>query len=217
MLSSYLTNPQFNRENSIMTNRIGVFGGTFDPPHLGHLILAENALEGFGLSRVLFVLNGDPPHKRSVKVTPVQHRLPMLTAAIAENPRFQLSRIEIDRPPPYYTYHTLQLLRDQFPNSELIFLMGGDSLRDLPNWNHPEIILTQVQIGVMQRPGERIYMDELVERLPLLEGRVQFMEAPEIGIAARALRKTIARGGSVRYQVPDAVITYIQTHRLYEE
>lgn len=200
-----------------MPERIGIFGGTFDPPHLGHLILAESALAGFSLSRVLFVLNGDPPHKRAMTVSPVAHRLAMLTAAIGDNPRFELSRIEIDRPPPYYTFETLRQLRAQLPDAELIFLLGGDSLRDLPNWQQPEEILNQTMIGVMQRPGERIYLDVLIERLPEVENRVILMEAPEIGIAARTLRRMVARGQSIRYQVPEAVLDYVQAHGLYKE
>ncbi len=197
--------------------RIGILGGTFDPPHLGHLILAQSALEGLQLERILFVLNGDPPHKRLQRVTSAVHRLAMLQAAIADNPLFELSRIEIDRPPPYYTYETLRLLRAEMPNDQLVLLLGGDSLRDLPNWQYPEEIVQLTQLGVMQRPGERIYMDVLAERLPEIETHMQIMEAPEVGIAARALRRMVSQGQSIRYQVPDAVITYIQEHRLYRE
>lgn len=197
--------------------RIGILGGTFDPPHLGHLILAQSALAGLQLSKIIFILNGDPPHKRTQRVTSAAHRLAMLQAAISDNPAFELSRIEIDRPPPYYTYETLRLLREQLPNSELVLLLGGDSLRDLPNWQFPEEIVQLTQLGVMQRPGERIYMDVLAERLPEIETRVRIMEAPEVGIAARALRRMVAQGESIRYQVPDAVIAYIREYRLYLE
>lgn len=195
--------------------RIGVFGGTFDPPHIGHLILAQSALFGFGLARVLFVLGGDPPHKRGQVVTPVRHRLAMLSLAIADNPRFELSRIEIDRPGPHFTYETLALLHAQMPNSELIFLLGADSLIDLPTWNHPDEIVQNAALGVMQRPGQHLYNDVIYERFPEAEGRILMMEAPEIGIAARTLRRMIAQGQSVRYQVPDAVIAYIRDHGLY--
>jgi nicotinate-nucleotide adenylyltransferase len=197
--------------------RIGILGGTFDPPHLGHLILAQSALAGLQLSRILFVLNGDPPHKRGQYVTPAAHRWAMLQAATANNPAFELSRIEIDRPPPYYTYETLRLLRARMPDCELVLLLGGDSLRDIPNWQFPDEIVQETLLGVMQRPGERIYLDVLAERLPEIETRVQIMEAPEVGIAARALRRMVARGQSIRYQVSDAVIAYIAEHRLYED
>jgi nicotinate-nucleotide adenylyltransferase len=197
--------------------RVGIFGGTFDPPHIGHLILAQSALTAFGLSRVLFVLSGDPPHKRGQVVSPVEHRLAMLTLAIANNPQFELSRIEIDRPGPYYTYETLGLLRDQLPGQALIFLLGADSLIDLPTWNHPDEIVRMATLGVMQRPGQRLYNDVIYERFPEAEGRILMMEAPEIGIAARTLRRMIANGISIRYQVPDPIIDYIRAHRLYVE
>jgi nicotinate-nucleotide adenylyltransferase len=197
--------------------RIGILGGTFDPPHLGHLILAQSALAGLQLSKIVFIPNGDPPHKRAQFVTPAAHRVAMLEAAIKDNPAFELSRIEIDRPPPYYTYQTLRLLREQLPDSELVLLLGGDSLRDLPNWQYPEEIVQLTRLGVMQRPGERIYLDVLAERLPEIESHVQIMEAPEVGIAARALRRMVAHGESIRYQVPDAVIVYIQAHGLYRD
>ncbi len=200
-----------------LSGRIGVFGGTFDPPHLGHLILAESALAGFNLERVLFVLNGDPPHKKTQIITPVENRLAMLHAATEGNPRFEISRIEIDRPGPYYTFETLRLLHTQYAGAEMIFLMGADSLRDLPTWHKPEEILQHAAMGVMQRPGERVYLDVLLDRLPELEGRVRVMEAPEIGIAARTLRRRVAQGESIRYQVTEPVRAYIDTHQLYRE
>lgn len=197
--------------------RLGVFGGTFDPPHLGHLILAECALDALRLSRVLFVLAADPPHKRDQHVTPLRHRLVMLERAIAGNQRFVLSRIDIDRPGPHYSADTLHLLSDEQPEADLVFLMGGDSLDAFPTWHDPTRILAHARLGVMQRPGNAIDMRALEKRLPPLNGRVLFFDAPEIGISATSLRERVHVRHSIRYQVPEGVADYIHEHQLYED
>ena len=114
--------------------RLGVFGGTFDPPHLGHLILAAEACSKLELERLLWVLTPDPPHKLDRKITPLEHRLAMVTLAIQDTPAFELSRVEIDRPGPHYMVDTLGLLMKAHPSAELVLLIGGDSLSDLPTW-----------------------------------------------------------------------------------
>ncbi|HIC88581.1 MAG TPA: nicotinate (nicotinamide) nucleotide adenylyltransferase, partial [Anaerolineae bacterium] len=119
--------------------RIGILGGTFDPPHIGHLILAEEAYHQLHLDCVYFVPAGDPPHKRHLHLSPVEDRLRMVTLAIADNPHFVVSRIDADRPGPHYTIDMVRLLRDSLPpGTELFFLMGLDSLADLPNWHDPD-------------------------------------------------------------------------------
>lgn len=198
-------------------DRVGVFGGTFDPPHLGHLILAETALDALNLSCVLFVLAADPPHKRDQQITPIQHRLPMLEAAIYENPRFALSRVDMDRPGPHYTEETLRLLTAQYAKADLFFLMGGDSLHDFLTWHNPAGILAQASLAVMRRPGAQVELSTLTRQLPSLAGRVVFVDAPQIGISATGLRGCVRAGHSIRYQVPKAVAAYIQAHQLYQE
>jgi nicotinate-nucleotide adenylyltransferase len=118
------------------TPRIGLFGGTFDPPHIGHLILASEASHQFNLSKLLWMLTPDPPHKQGQRVTPVEHRIAMAECCVFDNPVFQLSRMELDRPGPHYTVDTVDLILQQDPGSENILLLGGDSLRDLPTWKN---------------------------------------------------------------------------------
>ena len=194
---------------------IGVFGGTFDPPHLGHLILAESACDILSLDRVLFVLAADPPHKRSAPITPVEHRLLMLTSAISGNPRFVLSDVDTARPGPHYTVDTLQILQEQHPAAGLYFLLGGDSLRDMPSWYAPEGIIAQSRLAVMGRLGSNVDLAGLESRLPGITDRLVFVDAPAIGISATDLRERLRVGQSIRYLVPEAVRLYIEEHQLY--
>lgn len=198
-----------------MAERIGIFGGTFDPPHLGHLILAECAVSALNLSRVLFVLTADPPHKRDHTITPITHRLPMIERAIAGNSCFELSRIDIDRPGPHYTSDTVRLLHEQFSDAQLFFLLGGDSLHDLPTWHDPVAIVAHVTLAVMRRPADHVEISQLIAQMPNVAGHFQFVDAPTIGISATQIRERLHAGHSIRYQVPEAVIMYIQQHRLY--
>ncbi len=198
--------------------RLGVYGGTFDPPHLGHLILAEAAADSLGLERVLFVPAGEPPHKRPGSVrAPAHHRLAMVERAIADNPRFALSRADLDRPGPHYTADLLALLHHQFPADDLVFLIGADSLRDLPSWSRPAQVVALAHLGVMRRPGVSVDLAALDARIPGVAGRVLWIDAPLVDLAASALAARIAAGYSVRYQVPDAVLAYIGEHGLYRE
>jgi nicotinate-nucleotide adenylyltransferase len=196
---------------------LGVLGGTFDPPHLGHLILAEMAYESLGLARVLFLPAADPPRKSHNPITDVRHRLAMLKAAIADNPHFAISDVDMTRPGPQYTVDTLAILHRQFPDADLYFLMGGDSLRDFMLWRDPAGIVAQARLAVMRRPGATIDLSELEASLPGIADRVVFVDAPVIGIAATALRERVRLGQSIRYQVPEAVERYIAAHGLYKD
>ncbi|MCE7946565.1 MAG: nicotinate-nucleotide adenylyltransferase [Chloroflexi bacterium CFX4] len=195
--------------------RLGVFGGTFDPPHVGHLILAQVALNALGLERVLFVPAAQPPHKQGQNVTAPLHRFAMLQRAIAGNPHFEISRVDMDRQGPHYTSDMLSILRAQHRGYDLFFLMGADSLSDLMTWRAPEWIIAQATLAVMRRPGASVNLDVLEARLPGVRERVVLVDAPLIEIAASALRQTIRNGHSIRYQVPDAVLEYITQQRLY--
>jgi nicotinate-nucleotide adenylyltransferase len=200
-----------------LPSAIGIFGGTFDPPHLGHLILAETACDRLNLSQVLFVPAADPPHKNHKIITPIEHRLAMLAMAIEGNPRFAISRVDIDRPGPHYTADTLELLCQAYPKAELYFLMGGDSLRDLASWHDPNGIVSRARIAVMRRPGSAIDLSALAVNLPGVEDRITFVDAPSIGISATSLRECLRAEHSIRYQVPAEVEQYIETHQLYRD
>ncbi len=199
-----------------MSDLIGVYGGTFDPPHLGHLILAAETLRQLKLQRLLWMLTPDPPHKPGRPITVVQHRLAMVMRAIAETPEFELSTIEIDRPGPHYTFHTLGILRNLYPQAGLVFLLGGDSLRDLPSWNNPLDILAACRyLGVMRRPGDTIDLASLEKVLPGLTEKVRFVNAPLIEISSSEIRKRIADDASFRYYLHPNVYDYIQRNNLY--
>jgi len=198
--------------------RIGIFGGTFDPPHLGHLILAAEAYHQLKLEKLLFVLTSDPPHKQDILISPFPERLAMLEAAIADNPTFALSRVEVDRPGPHYTVDTMRLLKKEYPGDTLIYLMGGDSLRDLlVNWHKPdEFIQACDVIGVMRRPQDRIDLESLEAAIPGISAKVEFMNAPLLEIAARQIRRRVAEGRPYRYYLPDSVYQIIQKKKLYQ-
>ncbi len=196
---------------------IGVLGGTFDPPHLGHLILAETACDALNLSRVLFVPAADPPHKHSLPITDVKHRVAMVQQAIANNPRFVLSQVDITRPGPHYTVDTLRLLNAQFPEADLYFLMGGDSLHDIASWRDPSGIINNARLAVMRRPGATPDLSGLEAQLPGITGRVVFVDAPIIGISATMLRERLRLNRSIRYLAPETVERYIHQHALYED
>ncbi len=196
--------------------RLGIFGGSFDPPHIGHLILASEALDQLGLSKVLWVLTPDPPHKRGQALTPLALRLEMVRAAIEDNPAFELSRVEIDRPGPHFAYETVRLLARQHPDAELVYLIGGDSLRDLPAWRDPQALLAEVaSLGVLRRPRARINLDRLETQIPGLSAKVEFIDAPQLEISSSQVRRRAAEGGPFRYYLPERVYRIICEHHLY--
>lgn len=196
---------------------LGVLGGTFDPPHIGHLILAEAAYEALNLDQVLFVPAAEPPHKHRLPITEVKHRVAMVQAAIRDNPHFALSEVDITRPGPHYTADTLRLLKERFAGADLYFLLGGDSLRDIATWHEPAGIIAQARLAVMRRPGTALDISHLEAALPGISERVAFVDAPIIGISATSLRERLRTGRSVRYQVPDGVAQYIAAHQLYKD
>jgi nicotinate-nucleotide adenylyltransferase len=195
--------------------RIGILGGTFDPPHIGHLILAEYARDALSLSRVLFAPAGDPPHKQDEEKIPIAHRLAMLERAIAGEERFEISRVDIDRPGPHYSLDMVQIVQRQHPGAELYFMMGGDSLRDLPKWHRPAEFILHCKLAVMRRPGDPVSADMHEDVLPGLTERVVFIDAPLIGISSSEIVERLAQGRTVRYLVPDGVLKYILAKQLY--
>jgi nicotinate-nucleotide adenylyltransferase len=195
--------------------RIGILGGTFDPPHIGHLILAECALDALHLNRLLFVPAADPPHKQDETITPVTHRLAMLERALAGNERLAISRADVDRPGPHYSLDMVQIIQAEYPQAELYFVMGGDSLRDLPKWHRPQEFIKCCRLAVMRRPGTEIdpAMHEAI--IPGLAQRVMMIDAPLIDISSSTITQRHMQGKSIRYLVPDSVRDYIETHQLY--
>lgn len=197
--------------------RIGILGGTFDPIHYGHLIIAEAALDQLRLDRIEFLPANDPPHKPGESVSPVSHRAAMVRTAIRSIDYFSLNCLEMQRIGPSYTVDTLELLVGTRPDDTFWFIIGGDSLRDLPTWRSPDRILELASLAVVDRPGAAYDLDELECRLPGIRQCVAPVEAPLIDLSATELRRRVGLGGSIRFQTPDTVISYIREHALYRE
>lgn len=213
-----MTNPEMEGDRQM---RLGVFGGAFDPVHYGHLLLAELCREACQLDQVWFLPTASPPHKQHYAVTPAQQRVEMLELAIGGNEHFAVSRLEVDRGGVSYTVDTLAQLKAEAPQRELFFLLGADSLVDLPCWREPERICELAMPIAARRPGAAKpnlnVLAHLVSPERLQEiGRYQ-VEMPQIGLSSRAIRRRVAAGLSIRYQTPRAVEKYIETAGLYRE
>ena len=200
--------------------RVGLLGGTFDPIHFGHLVIAEEVRTVLHLTEMVFVPAGHPPHKPGRIVTEAQHRLAMLELAIASNPHFTISLVDLERPGPSYTVETLQVLRQQWgAQTAIYFVIGGDSLEDLLAWYDPAGILQQLTALVaVQRPGYEEtagYRDTLEARLPGIKQRLIMVQAPQLDISATDLRLRVAEGRPIKYQTPEAVERYIIEYGLY--
>jgi nicotinate-nucleotide adenylyltransferase len=214
----FLNDKVTSRYTTLMTpDRIGLFGGTFDPPHLGHLILAGEACAQLQLDRLLWVLTPTPPHKLGQAITPSEQRLAMVELAIAGDPLFELSRVELDRPGPHYTLDTVRQIQADSPAADVILLIGGDSLRDLPTWRQAaDLVSACDEIGVMRRPGDSANLSALEGSLPGIGSKVRFVDAPLLEIASSEIRRRASLGEPFRYYVPAAVHEYILRHRLYQ-
>ncbi|MGF1579925.1 MAG: nicotinate-nucleotide adenylyltransferase [Gemmataceae bacterium] len=201
--------------------RLGIFGGTFDPVHFGHLILAEQCREQAKLDSVFFVPAARPPHKLEDELTSFDKRVEMLTLAISGNPYFRIDESENTRSGPSYTVDTIKHFRTTYSDDELFLLVGADSFVDLPSWYKPEEILEMVEIVVANRPGwEILSRDQIVSKLALSEDsrlRSRVITMPDIHIASRDIRQRIAEGRTVRYIIPRAVEAYIEDKRLYRK
>ena len=203
--------------DKLLHKRVGLFGGTFDPPHLGHLILASEAQSQLELTRLLWTVTPDPPHKQDQTITPLAHRLAMVRLAIGDEPAFEISDIELNRPGPHYTIDTIRLLVEQNPGAEIVPIIGGDSLNDLPTWHKPrEIIYAAHWVGVMRRPGEEPNLQALERELPGITSKVHYVDAPLLEIASREIRNRAATGKPFRYYLPRSVYEYIERHHLYQ-
>jgi nicotinate-nucleotide adenylyltransferase len=197
--------------------RTGVLGGTFDPVHLGHLVLAERAREGLRLDSVVFIPAGEPWRKSHRAITPGQHRLAMLTLAVEDHPDFAISDIELRRGGPTYTADTLAALAGERLDDEFWLIAGSDALADMPNWHDPERIVQHARLAVAQRAGDDVdaRVDAALATLPGVTGRVDRFEMPRIDVSSTEVRSRVVAGRSIRYVVPAAVEAYIAQHRLY--
>ena len=199
-----------------MPSKVAMLGGTFDPIHIGHLILAEEACDQLGLSEVFVVPAGNPPHKQDRRLAPVEDRLRMIDLAIAGNPAFRASRVDADRPGPHYTVDTVRIFQEQLaPDCELYFLMGYDSLAELPGWNRPEELVAACHLVALTRYDVPLNWERLETALPGIRDRVTLLDMPEIEIASHQIQERVRQGRSIRYLVPDPVREYIEEHALY--
>lgn len=195
---------------------IGIFGGTFDPPHIGHQILADEARGRLGLEGVRWVVTGVPPHKPDHPITPIEHRLEMVKLLVELDPQFELSTVEVDRPGPHYAAETLHLLSQQSPSERWAYLMGKDSLRDLPTWHEPEqLVRLSAAIVVLNRPDVQVDLEHLDDLVPGLSGKLHYLELPLIDVASSDIRRRVAGGEPYRYLVPAPIADYIRAHGLY--
>jgi nicotinate-nucleotide adenylyltransferase len=199
---------------------IGLLGGTFDPIHYGHLVIAEEVRAVLQLDEIAFIPAGQPPHKPGRIITPAQHRVAMLELAIASNPYFAICLVDVERSGPSYTVDTLRQLREERgANTALYFVIGWDSLQELHTWYDPIGILEQLTYLVaVRRPGyveEPGYKELLEKRLPGILQRLLVVPAPQLDISATDLRQRVAEGRPIKYQTPEAVERYIAEHDLY--
>lgn len=190
-------------------SRIGIMGGTFDPIHHGHLVAASEVQDYFELDQVIFVPAGQQPFKVGEETAPAEHRYLMTVIATASNPRFNVSRVDIDRPGVTYTIDTLRELRGEYPDSDLFFITGADALSQILDWRHVEQLWELAHFIGVTRPGH----DLSEEGLP--GEHVSLLEVPAMSISSTDCRERVAAGQPVWYLVPDGVVQYISKHRLY--
>lgn len=196
--------------------KLGILGGTFDPPHIAHLVLADQACESLGLDGVAWVIAGDPPHKTAQSKTSVDHRLRMVELALAHDPRFFVSSVDLDRPGPHYTTDMLRIFTEQHTGADLFMLIGGDSLRDIVNWRRPAEIVQQAVLVVLDRPDVVYDLESIETLVPNISHRTIILDSPRIEISASDIRSRVNRRKSIRFLVPDAVREYINENGLYK-
>lgn len=198
--------------------KIGIMGGTFDPIHIAHLILAEQGIEEFHLDEVIFIPTGQPPHKAGKPVTNASYRYEMVELAIRSNPKFTCSDIEILREGNTYTAKTLEILHNQSPEDEFYFILGADSLSYIDKWFHPEIIfkLSTIIVANRNQMEKRLLDEQIQQLLDKYGGKIWMMQTPNLEISSNYLRKQVAKGVSIQYYVPNEVNAYIKERALYK-
>ena len=194
--------------------RIGLLGGTFNPPHIGHLVCATQAVSALGLDQVLFVPVHEPPHKGIEADPGLDHRVAMCRLAVADDDRLDLSLVDAEIPGPSYTVDTLSRLHDRCPGDQLTFIVGGDMALSLPAWREPAAILSLAALGVAERVGVR--RADVADRLADLGTEsVRFFDMPRLDISSSLIRRFVAAGRPIRHLVPDGVAGYIEREGLY--
>ncbi len=196
--------------------RVGVFGGAFNPPHLGHLVCAQEALVQLELDHLLFIPTGEPPHRELDDDPGAELRLAMAEDAVAGDERFSVSRIEVDREGPSYTVDTLAALREGRPGDELFLILGGDQAGALESWHEPERVLERATVAVVERVGwTRNAIGIRLGRLAGADG-LRYLDMPIVQVSSTSVRRRLREGRPIRYLVPDAVAERIESERLYE-
>jgi nicotinate-nucleotide adenylyltransferase len=195
--------------------RIGILGGTFNPPHLGHLVAAQEAYRELDLDQVMLIPAGVPPHKPVDDEPGPEHRLELCRRAVGDDERFTVSDLELRRDGPSFTVDTLETLRSQSPSDDLFLILGGDIAAGLPRWHEPERVLELATVAIAKRRGTA--KAAVQDALAQLKGgeRARFFQMPRIGISSTMVRRRVRAGQPIRYFVPDGVMHYIETHGLY--
>jgi nicotinate-nucleotide adenylyltransferase len=192
---------------------IGILGGTFDPPHIGHLVIGDQALNALGLDEVWFTPVGQPTHKRSVSAA--SHRVAMTRLAIATHPRFRVCERDVERPGPHYSLTLMHLLRAEHPAHTWTFIIGEDSLADLPDWHQPAALFELTQLAIAKRPGSAPDLTAIRAVVPDIDARIQWIDAPLMDLSSTDLRARMRVGASVRYLIPRAVAEYASANGLF--
>lgn len=195
--------------------RVGLLGGTFDPVHIGHLIIGEEARTRLSLDTVLFIPSRHPWRKVGREIAPEGDRLAMVHTAVAGNPFFSVSNVDLDRVGPTYSVDTVEDVRQKEPDTDLFLIVGYDALLDLPNWRNPPLLAGTAHIVAVLRPAYWVDWAALEQVVPDARQRVAVLEMPAIGISSSEVRSRVAAGMSIRYWVPDGVMAYIAEHGLY--
>lgn len=193
--------------------RTGIMGGTFNPVHNAHLLIAQKAQEQYNLDRIIFITSGNPPHKKSM--TDARHRFNMTRLAISDNSAFIDDDFEVNRAEKSYTVHTLEYLRKKYPEDKLFFIIGEDSLKDLPKWHKPKEILAQTTLLVFPRISEESLLSTLDEMKTRFSGEIFTIDAPVTDISSTEIRERILKGQTVCEMLPRKVLEYIEENRLY--
>lgn len=198
--------------------KIGIMGGTFNPIHNGHLLIAENAFHQYQMDKLIFLPAGIPPHKQNAGILDKEHRCAMIQAAIEDISYFQLDRREVDSLEISYTYKTLTKLKEEHPRDEFYFIMGADSLAYFDHWKYPDIILkhAMVLVAVRNSYDQAALKQEIIRITEKLGGKIGYITTPEFDVSSQNIRERILGGQSIRFLVPDKVQQYIISHNLYK-
>lgn len=194
---------------------LAIFGGTFDPIHYGHLLVAEQVYDSIAVDKVLFIPAGDPPHKTNSCITDARHRYRMVELAIEGNENFLLSDYELKKRGKSYTADTLRYFKKNKIAEKLYFVIGADSLLEIFNWREPEYLLQNANFVVVSRPGYSLKDSDLAEKYKPYLKQIIFLNTIEVGYSSSQIRELLQEGKSIKYQTPDQVIDYIEEYKLY--